>query len=120
MAHTLNGKLTGRAAVTQRADDKAHILSIGEKVDINGLRARLRQKEKDAIARCVKLEEAKDFYAWYTPQDKSISERVELIENRIAELESAARYTIVDGLVGTECADIQKIADTAESIQVDV
>lgn len=120
MAHSLQNNLRGRAAVTHRAEVRDQILSVGEKVDINSLRARLKRKETDAIARCLALEEKKSFYAWYASVDGSISTRVEMIENRISDLEDEARYTIVDRLVGEENANIVKIVDVAESVPLDI
>lgn len=82
MAHSPNGKLRGRAAVTQRAEERQEF--IGQAVNLDIIRERLKQKERDAIARCVAIEGKMSFYAWYTPTDGSISKRVELIEERIS------------------------------------
>jgi hypothetical protein len=116
MARTNKGNLTGRAAAENRRDEKEHALTIGSRVDLDGIRARLKQHEKEAVQRCIAMEGEKAFYAWYTGKDGAVSERIEMIENRIQELEADQRYAIVDGLLGTEGAHPFKIMDAAEAM----
>lgn len=102
MAHTTNGKMTGRAAATQLGDQKEYIRSVSVPVDIQGLRARLKKHEEEAIARCIALEGEKSFYTWYTPQDNSIATRIEKIEERILLLESVSISAVVKSLISAQ------------------
>ena len=105
MARTLKGNLTGRAAAEQRVDDRNE--TIGVPVDLKGIRERLKRHEGEAIARCIAMEGEKSFYTWYAPQDLAISERIELIENRIQKFEKNQRCELVGNLLVAEAVGRQ-------------
>jgi hypothetical protein len=117
MAHTLNGNLTGRAASTYRREIRQEI----EDAQNKKIHEAWLQKEDEAIRACIAIEGPDAFMVWYkddntVPPYGSIIKRVELLRTHWQELKADARYTMVDKLVGEECANIQKIADTADSI----
>ncbi len=120
MAHTLNGKLTGRAASTYRREIRQEI----EDAQNKQYHESWLKQEEEAIQFCVAIEGPEAFMAWYEndnniPPIGSVVKRVELLRAHWQELKADARYTMVDRLVGEECADILKIADTAELIKVE-
>lgn len=74
------------------------------------------------VIMCMDLEGGDAFTIWFMNDDhippaSTTYQRVQLVYAHLQTLESDARYTQVDRLVGAECADPIKISEISEYIR---